>query len=139
MFWDYSSWKEIERVRRDVEKALKSRCSEIEGHKYPPINLYESKDNVIVTAEMPGVSRDSVTITLTNDIIIVSGKVTARVDEKEYTAIRRERAAGIYEKQIRIPQNVDHNAISAALVNGILTITLPKIEAAKLKQIVISE
>ena len=81
MFWDYSSWKEIERVRRDVEKALKSRCSEIEGHKYPPINLYESKDNVIVTAEMPGVSRDSVTITLTNDIIIVSDQT---VNNQQY-------------------------------------------------------
>jgi HSP20 family protein len=139
MFWDYNSWKEIERVRRDVEKALNSRCSAIEGHKYPPVNLYESKDNVMVTAEMPGVSRDSVTITLEGNIITVSGTVIDNVDAEKYAAIRKERAAGTYEKQIRIPQTVDHNAIGAALVDGILTITLPKTEAAKPKQIVISE
>jgi HSP20 family protein len=60
------------------------------------------------------------------------------VDEAAYTVVRRERKAGLYEKQIRIPQTVDHNAIGASLVNGILTITLPKTEAVKPKQISIS-
>jgi HSP20 family protein len=138
MFWDFNSWKELERVRKDVERALNSRSATALGRQYPPVNLYESKDAVVVTAEMPGVNRDTVSITLTGDVLSVSGNVIAQVDESAYKVVRRERAIGIYEKQIRIPQTVDHNAIGASLVNGILTITLTKTEAAKPKQISIS-
>ena len=138
MFWDFNSWKELERVRKDVERALNSRCATETECYYPPVNLYESNDRVVVTAEMPGVNRDSISITLAGDVLTVSGSVVSPVDETSYTVVRRERKAGLYEKQIRIPQTVDHNAIGASLVNGILTITLPKTEAAKPKQISIT-
>ncbi len=96
----------------------------------PPINAWESGDNLFVELEVPGVKSDQV------DISIVGGELAVRVDRpdvqsSEVTYHRRERPVGTFSRTVGLPVEVDPERVEASLEAGVLTITLPKAEAAR--------
>ncbi|MGD2270797.1 MAG: Hsp20/alpha crystallin family protein [Desulfobacterales bacterium] len=102
---------------------------------FPLINLSEDKDGFYVHAELPGVKSDDLEIQATANSISIAGerKIPGEVENARYH--RREREAGKFSRMIGLPSNIDANKVEAKLVDGILTVIVPKAETAKPRQI----
>jgi len=137
MMWDIDLWREMDRLRREMD-GLFANYGRVSGATtYPLINVYDDKDAVTVTAELPGLSKEQVNITFTDGVMTISGKVEPLARAKNMTVVRQERAEGEFEKTVRIPTKVQQDKINASFSNGVLTIRLPKAEEAKPKTIAI--
>jgi HSP20 family protein len=91
----------------------------------------------IVTAELPGLTKEQVDITFSEGILTVSGRRLPLDKENNMAVIRKERSEGDFEKNVRLPTKIKPEAIKASFSSGILTITMPKAEEVKPKTIVI--
>jgi HSP20 family protein len=105
---------------------------------FPLVNLTEDKDGYYVRAELPGVKADELDIHVTANNLSISGerKIAAETEDAKYH--RREREAGTFSRMIGLPGEVDTDKVDANLANGILTISIPKAEIAKPKQITVT-
>lgn len=101
----------------------------------PAINVYEEKDNVVVKAELPGVKKDELEVYLTGDHLNIAGERKAEHEEKTAELYRSERYFGRFHRMIPLPMPVKGDAIEARYKDGILTITCPKTEESKRKQV----
>lgn len=137
MLWDLDIFSELERLRREMNNLHSSYGQSAGSSTYPLMNVYDGKESIIVTAELPGMTREQVKITFSDGILTLSGDLDPLEKAAGMTIIRQERAEGEFEKTFRIPTKVKPEAINASFANGILTITLPKAEEVKPKTIAI--
>lgn len=101
----------------------------------PAVDIRETEEAFLVHAELPGLSKDDVEITLENNILKLTGerRFEKDVEEKEYHRI--ERAYGAFTRAFSLPSRVDSTGVSASFAEGVLTITVPKVEEAKPRRI----
>lgn len=101
----------------------------------PAVDIYDSKDNVLVKADIPGLSKEDIDVTVDGDTLVIKGekKQEKEVKEKEY--IRTERFYGNFHRAIRLPSEIQADKVEATYKNGVLELVLPKSEKAKPKQI----
>jgi len=137
MLWNVDVWREMERLRREMDGLFSNYGRSAPSAAYPLINVYEDNENVVVTSELPGATKENVSITYSDGVLTISGKSEKPASVKSMTPLRIERTEGTFEKTVRIASKINQNAINAAFSNGILTITLPKAEEAKPKSITI--
>ena len=101
----------------------------------PAVDLYADKDNITVKIELPGMKKEDIAVSLQDGVLSVSGE---RKDEKklENAETRRsERFVGSFQRVVALPAEVKGDQVKADYKDGILTVTLPKAEEAKPKQI----
>jgi len=137
MLWNVDVWREMERLRQEMDGLFSNYGRSAPSAAYPLINVYEDNNNVVVTAELPGATKENVSITFSDGVLTISGKKGKEASVKNMTPLRIERTEGKFEKTVRIASKINHNEISAAFSSGVLTITLPKAEEAKPKSITI--
>ena len=100
----------------------------------PQTNLYDSGDTVLVIAEVPGFSKENLSIRIQGNYLELNG--TRKTDTpKGYKAHRVERDTTSFTRSFTLPADVDADKTEAALKDGLLTLVLPKVQAAKPKQI----
>lgn len=104
----------------------------------PSIDLAETKEKLVVKAELPGLEAKDVELTITDDILTIKGEKKAEKEEKDEHHFFVERYAGTFERRIKLPTLVKTDKIDAVFDKGVLTITLPKSEEAKKKEIKIA-
>ncbi|WP_370303154.1 Hsp20/alpha crystallin family protein [Pseudooceanicola sp.] len=105
------------------------------GRVYRPLaDIVETGDGVQLMLEMPGVSRDELDVTLEKRVLTIRGKVHPTAPDK-LDLVHAEYGEGDYERSFSMSQDFDPDKIEASLSNGILTLTLPRAEAAKPKKI----
>jgi HSP20 family protein len=90
---------------------------------------------VVVTAELPGVTRDDVNISLEEDVLTIAGKREPKAQEQNVNWQRRELAYGTFSRAIQLPFRVDPDKVQARFNNGILEIELQRLEADRPKKI----
>lgn len=120
-------------MNTDVKK-IKS--DEHSGEEYvivPPADIYESENEFVIKADMPGVSRENLEITLEKDNLEISGKVRefGKQDSLKYAEYRLHD----YSRSFVVGDGINRENISASLENGVLTLTLPKSERVKPRKI----
>lgn len=93
----------------------------------PGVDLLETDEAYVVRVDLPGVTDDSVELSLDGEVLTVAG--TREVSEQEGTYIRRELPSGSFRHQVRLPGEVNADAVKAVHAQGVLTVTLPKLEA----------
>jgi HSP20 family protein len=101
----------------------------------PALDLHEDKDNFFVRAELPGMKKEDIEISLHEGVLTLSGE---RKEEKKHEGVaihRSERFVGRFQRTLTLPSAVDLDKVKATYEDGLLTVTLPKSEAAKPKQI----
>lgn len=103
----------------------------------PNTNLYDAGDHFVVIAEVPGMSKDDIDIKIQGNYLELSGSRKADIPDG-YRIHRTERPAATFTRSFTIPSEVDAEKVKASMQDGLLTLTLPKAEAAKPKQISIS-
>lgn len=101
----------------------------------PAIDLYQTKDAVIVQTPLPGVDADKVNIAVENDVLTIEGstKQKTEVDERDY--YRKEIRSGSFHRSVALPVAVNGDKAAATFENGMLTVTIPKEERAKPKAV----
>jgi len=105
----------------------------------PALDVVEDDKQVVVTAELPGVQKDDMEITVHNGVLTLRGEKKEEKTSEEGGYHRMERRYGKFEKSVRLPDYVDEDKIKATYRDGVLTLTMPKSEAAKPKSIEIKE
>ena len=100
----------------------------------PALDLYQNNDNVVALVELPGMRKEDIEISLHDGMLTICGerKSETGTDDK---ATRTERFSGKFRRSITLPTRVDANKVNATYKDGVLTVTLPKADEAKPKQI----
>jgi HSP20 family protein len=101
----------------------------------PALDLYQSNDNVIAVVELPGMRKEDIEISLHDGTLTISGERKRENSSNGDKAERTERYVGTFRRSIALPTRVDASRVSATYRDGILTVTLPKAEEVKPKQI----
>jgi HSP20 family protein len=104
----------------------------------PALDLYQSNDNVIAVVELPGMRKEDIEISLHDGTLTISGERKRENSSDGDKAERTERYVGTFRRSIALPTRVDAGKVSATYRDGILTVTLPKAEEVKPKQIQVS-
>ena len=103
----------------------------------PVVDLYQTDDEVVVKANLPGLKADDVQISVTSDVLTLRGEFKLESEQKEATYSILERRAGTFERSMMRPTDVQTEKAKADFADGVLTITLPKAEAVKPKTITV--
>jgi HSP20 family protein len=104
----------------------------------PCVDVSETKDNVIINTEIPGMSKDDVKVSIQDNVLTLSGEKKEEKEEKDANYHRMERSYGSFSRSFTLPTTVQADKVKAAYKDGILRITLPKSEEVKPKQIPIT-
>jgi HSP20 family protein len=104
---------------------------------FPPINVTQDGDNFYVRAEIPGIAADDLAISALRNRLSISGKREIAAEHDRVSYHRRERAEGSFDRTVMLPGPVDAERVEAKYADGILSLTLPKAEEAKPRQIML--
>lgn len=108
----------------------------------PALDAWETEHAFVVQLDLPGLTSDQVEVTFDRNTLMVHGKRPATLpanDNDEVRVFLNERTAGEFTRSLRFPQYVEATKIEASFVNGVLTVTVPKAEAAKPRKIEIAK
>jgi HSP20 family protein len=95
---------------------------------YPKIDISEEKENLNVTAEIPGVNKENIKITLQDNILTIEGEKKKETENSDKNFHRSERVYGSFKRSFTLPSEVDSDKVDAKFENGILHIQLKKVE-----------
>lgn len=101
----------------------------------PSADISETKDNVVVKAELPGLEAKDIDVSISGDVMTVKGEKKKEEEKKDEHFYCCERYAGSFQRSFQLPVGVKGDKVEATFKNGVLTITLPKAEEAKKKHI----
>jgi len=101
----------------------------------PALDLHEDTDNFFVSAELPGMKKEEIEISLQDGVLTLSGERKHEKTENTTEIHRSERFVGRFQRTLTLPAAVDADKVKASYQEGILNVTLPKAETAKPKQI----
>jgi len=133
MLWNKST--DIQKVDKGTVQAAPEQT--YPGPVYTPaVDIFESDDRIALLADMPGVKAPDLKIDLRDNVLTLSGRVTAPESAAE-TPVLREYGSGSYFRQFTLSEHIDQTKIDAKLTDGVLRLELPKQERAKPRQITI--
>ena len=101
----------------------------------PTLDVFDDKDNLVVKAELPGMKKDEIEVSLHDGTLSIAGERKCENKFENAEVYRAERFVGRFQRSVSLPTPVASDKVSAQYKDGILTITLPKTEEAKPKQI----
>ena len=104
----------------------------------PPVDIYETDDALVLVADVPGVSKDDVSIEIHQNTLMLRGQHKHEADVKDEHSHRVERAYGTFHRSFVLPTMMDQEKVQATYHDGVLELRLPKLEAAKPKRIAIT-
>jgi len=123
------SVEEKRQVDTDIHQELRS------GNWFvPATDIYETAEEVVLVMDMPGVCFDCARINVVDDELIVTGHVTHGEDQDDYV-LYREYDVGHYHRHFGLPEMIDRAQIEAVMADGVLTVTMPKVEEVKPRRI----
>jgi len=103
----------------------------------PIIDLYQTPEEVVVKANLPGLKSDDVQISVTSDVLTLRGEFKQEEERKDATYHVLERRSGSFERSVMLPTDVQTDKARADFEDGVLTITLPKAETVKPRTITV--
>lgn len=106
---------------------------EIPAGRMVPIDVYETDNEIVVKAPLPGAKPEDVDVTVTDDVLTIKGEVKEEAEVKRENYFRQERRFGTYYRQVTLPLPVEADKAQATFENGVLTLTIPKAEKVKPK------
>jgi HSP20 family protein len=101
----------------------------------PQVDVFETPDSIVLKADLPGVTKDDVEISIQNSTLTLKGERKMEQESKDKQVYRLERSYGTFSRSFTLPPIVDTERANADFANGVLTLTLPRREESKPKQI----
>jgi len=107
-----------------------------------PVDVVQDEDAVVVTASVPGTTKDEIDVSVDENVLTIKAEASSSVGTDATEAsngfLLRERRTGSYYKALRLPETVDYENAESTFKDGVLTITLPKLESKKARKLEIS-
>jgi len=134
----------LSQLREEIDRLFEtpfadfSRMGEFFNGWAPALDLSEDKDNLVATVEIPGLSKENLDVSVHEGVLNVSGERVKANERETGEAHRQERVYGRFHRSISLPKPVKVDSIKATYRDGILTVTMPKTEQAKPRQIEVS-
>jgi HSP20 family protein len=125
---------------KNVEATAASAAAPLEVEREyirPMVNIYENQEGYVLEAELPGVNKDGVSVSLEGNLLTLEGRRT-RVEMPEAESLYRETQDADFRRVFEVDPAIDGGKITARMEQGVLTLTLPKAEAAKPRQITVA-
>jgi HSP20 family protein len=140
--WGFNRpFREFDRLRRQMDELRGAKLGSARpwpsAGVFPLTNVTEDSNNYYVRAELPGMKSDELDIQVTVDGISIAGEREIPEEGDHVRYHRREREAGKFSRLINLPGEIDVSKVEAGMGNGVLTVTVPKSEAAKPRQITV--
>jgi HSP20 family protein len=127
-------WQKMTQILNDVEKGINFEY----GSFKPRVDIAEDNNNIYVYAELPGISREQVKVSVNEDNILIIKGEKKTVHMENHSLHRVERTFGEFERSFILPDNLKTDQINAKFEDGLLEIAIPKIEPPKPKEIEIT-
>lgn len=141
-----SPWRDLEEVSNRLarlfdESAFTGTTGTNGGTWLPAVNVEETKDDIILSAELPGMDKDNISIDLENNVLTISGeKAEERTEGEEDRRYHLwERRYGSFQRSFTLPRTVKADDIRASFDNGVLRVRMPKVAEAKGRKILLEE
>jgi HSP20 family protein len=144
MVWEVKPWRpfEFDKLRKEMDRLWDSffegrptRRAREEVEWLPSLDVAETKGDLVVKAELPGMDPKEIDISLSDGVLTIKGEKKQEKEEKEEGYHLIERSYGSFARSIQLPKDVQSDKISASFKNGVLKLVLPKSEEAKKKEI----
>jgi HSP20 family protein len=103
----------------------------------PSVDVYEEKDDVVIKAEIPGLSKEDINVQVTDSTLTIKGEKKREEEVKEDDYYRCERSFGSFTRAVALPCDVKADQVKASFKNGVLEVRMPKTEEAKKKAITV--
>jgi HSP20 family protein len=140
-FRELAPFRDFERMRRDMDRLWDSffergsLMGEEGGEWLPSLDVAETKNDIVVKAEVPGMDPKDIDISLSDGLLTIKGEKKQERVEKDENYHLVERSYGTFARSIRLPNEVKSDKINASYKNGVLKVVLPKSEEAKKKEV----
>lgn len=139
----YDPWRDVLSLRDEIDRLFEDFFPVKSGERRdylaevwaPAIDIYETKDDVVVKAELPGMNKEDIKINIVDNSLVIEGEKKQEKEVKEENYYRVERRYGAFRRAIEIPVPVKTENVEATYKDGVLEIKLPKKEEAKPKEI----
>ncbi len=128
----YSPWSVMDRIQREMNQLFDD-SYRADRFRYPAVNMWTDDNSAVVTAELPGFSKEDIDISILDKNLTLKGK--RDLDSEEATYHRQERMNGEFERTVELPYPVEVEKVKADFNRGILTVTLPRAKADKPRKI----
>lgn len=134
----------LSELRNEIDRLFESPFGELAGTSQllsgwtPALDVYEEKDNYVLKAELPGMKKEDIEVSFHDGSLSLSGERKSETKHEDAEVYRAERFFGRFQRTVSLPAAVAADKIKAAYKDGVLTVTLPKTEEAKPKQIDVS-
>ena len=136
-----SPFEELERMRNRMDRLIdgfsRGSFETSSAGVFPLVNLTEDKENYYLYAELPGVTTDALDVEATANNLSIAGERQIPLEDEGAKYHRKEREAGHFSRIVQMPGDINPETVDASLVNGILSVVVPKAEAEKPKKIAI--
>ena len=141
-YWS-DSFSELEKLQKEMNRLFDFSLSRypsddvtmLGGEWAPAIDMYDSKDNILVKADLPGLSKEEINISVEDNNLVIKGEKKKEIEHKDEKYQKSERYHGSFYRTIPLPVQVDADKVEAVYKEGVLSLTLPKNEQMKPKRI----
>jgi len=138
----WNSLDDLEKFQDHISKVFNTHSPEscrnvglLEGRWAPQIDVYDSHDNIMVKADIPGMNKEYIDVTIHGDILTIKGEKKTKDDVKGEEYIRSERFYGNFNRTLTLPSEVELDKVNATYNNGVLEVVFAKKEEVKPKRI----
>lgn len=135
-------WGQTRNPFQDLERELDQLLANVSlfqgfrfGRQYPPVNVYERDDELILTAELPGTRPEDLEVLISGGVLTIKGKRSGPEGISDDRFRRQERPRGNWQRSLTLPAHIQEEGLAADFNNGVLCIRLPKAKAAQPRQI----
>jgi len=136
-----SPFNDFDQMRREMRRLLDTFAGDTLGDRgtgvFPPVNITQDADNFYLRAEVPGIKPDELAISAVKNRVSLAGKREIAREHERVSYHRKERADGSFNRTVTLPGEIDAQRVDARYTDGILTLTLPKAEETKPRQITV--
>ena len=142
--WPYrwNPFRDMSSIQRQVEDLMSQREGALgwlsHGRDYPSVNVFSRGDALVVCAELPGMERDEIDLTITGNTIAIKGERKSEELPDDARYHRQERRTGAFVRAVQLPERVDAENVRAQYTSGVLVVTLPRVEEAGPRKITLT-
>jgi HSP20 family protein len=139
---NWNPWTELETFERALHRVFDLPLSHLFGNDYheswqPRTDVYETDVAYVIETDLPGVSMQDISVQLTETTVVIAGKRASIPAGGVETHSRAERPCGTFRRAFTLPTAVKRDEVQATYANGVLTVTVPKADAARPRQITV--
>ena len=131
----WEPFRDLRRIEDTVDRFWRGFGVEHGGGWAVPLDVVQEGDSIVVQGTLPGVKPEDIKVTIEDGVLNISAETKHEREEQNGNYLIRERRSGKFRRVLRLPDSVDAEAAETTYENGVLTITLPKVEAKKAKRL----